>query len=70
MEHASGFREITDVRVVCPSLAESPATQAMARAGVIGASAGPEHLILLHFDGGTQARSMEFRPELPLIFYW
>jgi glyoxalase-like protein len=70
MEHASGFREVTGVRVVCPSLAESSVTRRMARAGVIDACAGSEHLLELHFDHGDQGKSMDFRGDLPLIFRW
>jgi hypothetical protein len=39
----------------------------MARAGVIEAATGGEHLLELQFDGGrTTAR--DFRPDLPLLF--
>lgn len=69
-EHPSGLREITGVRLVSPVLEEASVTYAMTRAGVISSNTGPEHLLELEFDGGGQARRMDFRPDLPLIFYW
>lgn len=70
LEHPSGFREITGVRIVSPSLQQTSITHAMTRAGVISSNTGPEHLLELQFDAGRQAKSMDFRPDLPLIFNW
>jgi hypothetical protein len=70
LEHASGFHEITRVRIVSPSLPETSITHAMTRAGVISSKTGPEHLLELEFDGGGQEKRMDFRPDLPLVFTW
>ena len=69
MEHPSGFREITDVRIVSPSLQKTSITHAMTRAGVISSKLGPEHLLELEFDGASEKRR-DFRPDLPLAFNW
>ncbi len=70
LDHPAGLREITGVRIVCPSLAESSVTGAMVRMGVISLEAGLEHFIQLQFDNGGQNRAVDFRPDLPLIFRW
>lgn len=70
LEHSSGFREITGVRVVSPVLEETSITHAMTRAGVIRSNTAPQHLLELEFDGGGQAKRMDFRPDLQLIFSW
>ena len=70
LEHPSGFREVTGVGVVSPLIEETSITRAMTRAGVISSNTGPEHLLELEFDGGGQAKRMDFRPDLPLAFSW
>jgi len=70
LDHPSDLRELTGVCVVGPLLNETSLTVAMARAGVIRSQSGPEHLLELQFDGGQQEGRMDFRPSLPLIFYW
>jgi hypothetical protein len=70
LDHPSGFHEVTGVCLVSPQLKESSLTVAMARIGVTGWNAGPEHLLELTFDGAPRAKRMDFRPDLPLIFHW
>jgi hypothetical protein len=70
LDHPSGFREVTGVRIVSPRLEETSLTVAMARAGVIDWNTGREHLLELSFDGALQASRMDFRPDLPLVFHW
>jgi hypothetical protein len=70
LEHPSGFREITGVRIVSPSLQETSITHAMTRSGVIRSTTGPEHLLELEFDGVRREKRMDFRPNLPLVFSW
>jgi len=70
LEHPAGLREITTVRVVCPLLEKTSLTLAMTHAGVISSNTGPENLLELQFDGCHQDRSMDFRPDLPLVFRW
>lgn len=70
LDHPSGFREITGVRIVSPRLEETSITVAMARIGVIGWNAGREHLLELSFDGAQQTNRTDFRPDLPAVFRW
>ncbi|HYW48933.1 MAG TPA: hypothetical protein VE959_39080 [Bryobacteraceae bacterium] len=70
IDHPSGLREITGVRIVCPVLPETSLTLAMTRAGVITSNTGPEHLLELLFDGAHQGNALDFRPDLPLVFRW
>ena len=70
LDHPCGFREVTGVRVVSPRLEETSLTVAMARIGVIGWNAGRQHLLELSFDDALQAKRMDFRPDLPLVFHW
>jgi hypothetical protein len=69
LEHPSGLRDLTGVRIVCPSLAKTSVTLTMARAGVISSETGSGHLLDLSFDHG-QAKRTDFRPDLPLVFHW
>ena len=70
LEHPSGLREITGVRIVSPWLEETTITHAMTRAGVISSKTAREHLLELQFDGGLHGKRMDFRPDLPLVFTW
>ena len=68
MEHPAGLREITGVRLSCPSLAEASVTAVMASEGVIACQVGKEHQLELEFDGQRIGRHADFRPDLPLVF--
>lgn len=70
LEHPASLRDITAVRIVCPFLRKTSLTVAMTDEGVISLGTGPEHLLELQFDGGRQAKRMDFRPDLPLAFCW
>jgi hypothetical protein len=70
LEHPAGLREITAVRIGCPLLEQTSLTLAMTHAGVISSNTSLDHLLELQFDGGSQARRRDFRPDLPLIFSW
>ncbi|MSV27903.1 MAG: hypothetical protein EXQ52_04045 [Bryobacterales bacterium] len=70
MDHPGGFREITGVRIVGPSLPETSVTQAMARENVIALGIGAEHLLQLQFDDGKRGGRTDLRPDLPLICIW
>jgi hypothetical protein len=70
LEHPSGLRDLTGVRIVCPSLQKTSLTLAMTHAGVISSGAGSEHRLELLFDCGRRANRTDFRPDLPLIFHW
>ena len=70
VEHPAGFRDITGVHIVCPSLVATSVTQAMADQKVITLETGSEHLMGLQFDAGRKGKLFDFRPELPLVFHW
>jgi hypothetical protein len=70
LDHPAGFRELTRVRITCPALPDACITQAMARADVIELKTGAAHLLELQFDGGSQRKQIDFRPELPLCLQW
>ena len=70
-EHATGFREVTGVRIVGPLTGElSAAARAVADAGAVVLDTGPEHFLELTFDNGTAGGAADFRPALPLVFCW
>lgn len=68
LEHPAGLREITQVLIGCPDAKEGSVTASMARDGVIALRTGTAHLLELQFDGAARAETLDFRPELPLIF--
>jgi hypothetical protein len=68
LDHAAGFREIARVLIGCPDAKEGCVTSRIARNGVIALQTGVEHLLELQFDDGCRARTLDFRPALPLLF--
>ena len=65
MARAAVEPELLGVRIICPPLAETSVTRAMARQNVIGLAEGPAHLLELDFAG--KRGHADFRPHLPLI---
>lgn len=71
MEHALGFREVTACRVHGPGCADGREPMAsVARAGAVRFVRDDEHLLVIGFDGEGRGKSMDFRPDLPLVFHW
>jgi hypothetical protein len=71
LEHAVGVREITALRITLWQRKPlSAAVQAVERLGVATFIAGAEPLMEVEFDGEKQDQTVDFRPELPLIFRW
>ena len=71
MDHAIGFREVTSLRLYGPaSSPPSPALQAALQTGVFTWRADAEHWIEVGFDQARQGNTVDFRPELPLVFRW
>ena len=71
LEHAVGYQEITDVRVVLPlrdSL--SPELRKIQELGLISVLAGDEYRMEICFDEGKARQEAPFVPELPLTFRW
>jgi hypothetical protein len=70
LEHETGFREVTGVRLVCPELPDDSVTAAIARSGVIGLGTAVDYLLEVHFDGLRRGAREDFRPDLPLVLRW
>ncbi len=71
LAHTVGFQEVTQIRLTSPvEGSPSAAAAAVLRTGTATLVSGPEHLLEMRFDGGTQGRSKDFRPVLPLVFHW
>jgi hypothetical protein len=71
LEHAAGFREITQVQITTPGADHASAVaQAVVRTGAVTLISAPEHRMEITFDGGGQNRLKDFRPSLPLVFRW
>jgi hypothetical protein len=71
IEHATGFGEVTGVRLAGPGLG-SPSEVGRAVAGlkVVALADVPTHLAEVTFDGGGQGQIEDFRPALSLLFRW
>jgi hypothetical protein len=71
LRHATGFREVTAVRLHVPGAGSRSATlRAVEAAGIATFLRGPEHRLELGFDAERQGGAADFRPHLPLVFRW
>lgn len=71
LEHPLGVREISGVRFVVPDAEYfSPAAQLVEKLGVASFVAGVENLVEITFDRRKNSSEHDFRPLLPLKFYW
>ncbi len=71
LQHPLGWRELTAVRLVGPTLATPSATlAAVAAIAALDLQAGEAHHLELHFDGATTGQSFDGRPEMPLVCRW
>ncbi|HEY9887782.1 MAG TPA: hypothetical protein V6D02_05230, partial [Candidatus Obscuribacterales bacterium] len=70
LDHPSGRREITAVRLTVPAAGEprSPALQALAALGIVTFATGADHCAELTFDHHRRGQRTDFRPGLSLIF--
>jgi hypothetical protein len=69
--HPKGLVEITGLRITLRSGEPlSEAVRMLHRAGVVSFEEGNAHLAETEFDRGSQGRSADFRPLLPLCFRW
>jgi hypothetical protein len=65
------LRTLTELRVGLPGNGpRSDAALAVGAAGLVTFVPAEGHLMTLAFDGGTQGRSLDLRPELPLVLTW
>ncbi len=71
LQHATGFREITSLRLQYPqSVPPSATLRAVLEMEMIAVRTGTPALLEIGFDGETQGQSMDFRPGLPLVLHW
>jgi hypothetical protein len=71
LEHRTGFRELTALRIFSPHAATaSPAIQAVGRTAAVLFQPGPEYLMEIGFDGEGHGGRAEMRPALPLVMCW
>jgi hypothetical protein len=71
LEHPTGFREVTALRLAGPGLAiPSAVARAVTGAWAVTLAESPEHLAEVTFDCGGRGRAADFRPLLPLVFRW
>jgi hypothetical protein len=71
VEHAAGIREVTALRVHGPwQEPPSAALEAALKTGAISWIPGEMNLMEIGFDSESHGKSMEFFPDLPLIFNW
>jgi hypothetical protein len=68
LEHPIGLREITRVTLITPDPSPpSPELQMLIDMRQIQLQAGAAYCLELGFDGETQGKRLDFRPQLPLI---
>jgi hypothetical protein len=69
--HRAGLRDVTRVKLVSPHADRlSPELSAVTGAGLVQMHPGPEYFVELGFDGESEGQQADFRPLLPLVFYW
>lgn len=71
LNHAVGFREMTRMTLASPHANHlSPELRSLVNSSLIQLRHEENYLMKLGFDGEIKGRQADFRPELPLIFYW
>jgi hypothetical protein len=70
LAHDSGAREITSIAITLAHAADSPALEAVERAGVVTFRQGLLPLAEVVFDGGRHGLGIDLRPGLPLVLRW
>ena len=68
IEHPIGIREITGLTVTTIAPLSSSVSQRVVQSGVLSARTGSEHLLEIYFDGARRKETLDFRPQLPIIF--
>jgi len=70
MNHPAGLQRLTSVTLAGPSVSQGSVTLRMAALGLLSLEAAEGYGLRLEFDGGSQGRQQDFRPELPLVCRW
>jgi len=67
LEHSNAVREITELCITLPQTEPlSPALHFLQELGIAFAP-GQTHRLEITFDGGSQGRTIDFQPKLPLV---
>lgn len=70
-KHEIGFKKITAIQYLTPNhKLDSKIKNYISEHSLINYIANDEYIMQLEFDGGTQGKTHDFRPEMPLIFNW
>lgn len=68
LEQPAGLREITRAELISPHTDSlSPSLRGLVEAGLIRLRRGKQYLVELGFDGESQGKRTDCRPELPLV---
>jgi hypothetical protein len=67
-EHPAGIREITGLTLTTPVPLRSDASQEIIASGILNARAGATSLLEVEFDRRRRGKTVDFRPQLPMIF--
>ena len=68
--HRVGIREITGLTLTTTMPMRSEASDAVIREGVLSAFVGEEPLLEIEFDSKRRGQMRDFRPALPLVFWY
>jgi hypothetical protein len=70
-EHAADLHEMTRIELVSPyTVHPSPAFKAAMDAGLVRVRTGNEYSVQIGFDRESNGQVADFRPALPILFYW
>ena len=68
IEHPVGVRKLTGLTLTTTSPLSSSVSKSVVQSGILSSRTGAEHLLEIHFDEGRRGQTVDFRPNLPLIF--
>jgi hypothetical protein len=68
--HANGAQRFTSVKVIAPGSGLTAGTQLIGATGVVTFERGPEWILDVTLDGGSQHQTRDLRPTLPVILHY
>lgn len=69
--HSAGIRRLTGIRVKGPGLpTESKAISVLIEQGIVEFDESEKHVVELTFDEGSQGKTIDARPVLPLLIHY
>jgi len=70
-DHLIGVRHLTGLEIRHPAHGRhSSVMQAFEESGIVSFKVAPDFLMRIVFDNGAEGRSLDVRPEIPLIISW